>query len=216
VDYAHDLQYEEVQKELLEYLLPACLAAWRADLLGEYREYGGFVEHFYPALARVTGSVLEPAAVWVVSAFMRAAILSEMDRQEGLSYAGMRARPYRWVAAFTTYGVLFQGLDELWADGFSGITAGRAIAAVQYLSCLIYEDRDNAVFAPWTLDAGGGPPVLWNYAGHLYEHRWLPENVAFLRQTLSPSWVVATLRRAVARLADLEEEAVAKRVLDDA
>src|SRR5215510_4805628 len=45
VDYALDITYEEVQGDLLRYALPICLWAWREDLLGRDRDYGGFVEH---------------------------------------------------------------------------------------------------------------------------------------------------------------------------
>ena len=49
-DYTQDLRYTEIQPELFRYLLPVCLQAWQDDLRGA-RDYGGFVEHFYPVLA---------------------------------------------------------------------------------------------------------------------------------------------------------------------
>ena len=217
VDYALDLQYEAiVQKELLEYLLPFCLLAWRDDLTGRDAIYGGFVEYLYPALVRVTKEVLAPCSSAAVSSFMRAAIMDEIDAQSGLSYAGMRARPYRWIRALTTHGVIFPDVQAMWTAWWSRSTPGSAIASVQYLSCLIYGDGDDPVLSPWTRDGGGGPPVLWEYAGHLYAHQWLPENVAFLRQALTPTSVTAALAQSVGRLDGRSEQALAARVLADA
>src|SRR5437773_1158716 len=62
VGYALDLQYEEVvQKDLLDYVLPFCLRAWRDDLMARDAEYGGFAEYFYPALVRLANGVLTAA-----------------------------------------------------------------------------------------------------------------------------------------------------------
>jgi hypothetical protein len=89
------------------------------------------------------------------------------------------------------------------------------VAAVQYISCLIYMANENPAFAPWTPDGGGGPPCLWEFAGHLYEHRWLEPNARFLRRTLNPQQVTEVLSRAVAQLADEPERTIAVQVQAD-
>jgi hypothetical protein len=76
--------------------------------------------------------------------------------------------------------------------------------------------NDNPVFAPWTRDGGGGPPVLWEFAGHLYSHRWQEPNVQFLREALKPQAVVDALRGAVGQLESQPEHTVAAQVLSDA
>jgi hypothetical protein len=216
VDYALDLTYEEVQGDLLRYALPLCLQAWREDLLGRDKSYGGFVEHLYPALARVFDRVLEPADTTAVAAFMRAALLEEMDEQRGLAFTGMGARPYRWFYALGAYGVILPDIPQLWTAWWSLGSVGRAIAAVQYGSCLLYGQMDNPVFTPWTRVGGGGPPPLWEFEGHLYRHRWQESNGSFLREALTPEAVLDVLRRAVFQLKDLPERAVAAQVLKDA
>ena len=40
-----------------------------------------------------------------------------------------------------------------------GRTAGRALAAAQYASCLIYDETANPVFDAWTREHGGGPAL---------------------------------------------------------
>jgi hypothetical protein len=90
-----------------------------------------------------------------VSEFMRESILEEIDDQRGLTYQGTGARPYRWIAALTTHGVLLPDVDRLWAAWWSVNTVGRAIAAVQYISSLMYPNKENPIFAPWTPDAKG-------------------------------------------------------------
>ena len=79
----------------------------------------------------------------------------------------------------------------------------------------MYSENENPVFAPWTSDRGGGPPCLWGFGGHLYNHRWLEANVNFLKETLNPQEVEDALGRAIARLDGLPEHGMAKEVQSD-
>jgi hypothetical protein len=175
------------------------------------------VEYFYPVLANkhVFDEHLASTQVVAVSDFMRQSILEEIDEQRGLAYKGPAAQPYRWVTALTTHGVILPDLDKLWSSWWSIDTVGRAVTAVQYISCLIYGPNENVVFAPWTPDGGGGPPCLWEFAGHLYEHCWLEPNVRFLKQTLNPQQVSEVLSQSVDRLAEQPEGRVAAEVQAD-
>lgn len=137
---------------------------------------------------------------------MRESILAEIDDQRGLTCKGMGARPYRWIGALTTHGVLLPDVSRLWTALWSIDTVGRAVATVQYVSCLMYDQNENPVFAAWTRDGGGGPPSLWEFEGHLYEHRWLEPNVRFLRENLNPQRVSEALDRAVERLGGQAEQ----------
>ena len=214
--YTQDLRYTKIQGTLLAYLLPFCLEAWREDLRG-FDGYGGFVEQLYPVLAdrNVFDVHLTPKQTEAVSTFMREAILEEIDEQRGLAYQGVNARPYRWNRAITSYGVLLPDVQRVWTAWWSLDTVGRAIAAVQYISCLMYSENENPVFSPWTQDGGGGPPCLWEFEGLLYDHRWLEPNVTFLRETLNATGVREVLHRAVERLAEQPEREMASRVLAD-
>ena len=215
--FAHDLLYtDEIQDSLLAHVLPFCLEAWRDDLHGQ-SGYGGFVEYFYTLLAnkQIFERHLRPAHTAVVSEFMRGSILDEIDEQQGLEYVGKSARAYRWFEALTTYGVLLPDLDRLWTAWWSLESVGRAIALVQYLSCLMYGDNENPVFSPWTRDKGGGPPCLWQFSGFLYENRWLQPNVRFLRRVLNPGGLNDRLDQAVNRLINQPEHKMAAEIRND-
>jgi hypothetical protein len=217
-EYAQDLLYSgEIQGALLQYVLPFCLKAWCDDLRGADCGYGGFVEHFYPVLANthIFDEHLTPTQTMAVSEFMRASILEEIDEQRGLTYSGNGARPYRWITALTTHGVLLPDVDQLWSAWWSIDTVGRAVAAAQYISCLMYGVNDNPVFARWTAETGGEPPSLWEFGGHLYEHRWLEPNTRFLRRTLRPHEVSNVLKLAVERLVDEPEYGIATEIKSD-
>jgi hypothetical protein len=211
-DYSQDLRYTAIQRDLFTYLLPVCLQAWRDDLRGSH-DYVGFVEHFYPVLAdrHVFDTLLTVDQTAGVAEFMRHSILAEIDGQRGLTYSGTNARPYRWIRALTTYGVLLPDVDRLWTPWWDLSTIGRAVSSVQYLSALIYPDKANPIFAAWTPNEGGGPPCLWEFEGHLYSHRWLDPNVDFLRRTLTVQAVADLLARAVDTLRGEPEHEVAAR-----
>ena len=68
--------------------------------------------------------------------------------------------------------MILPDIPQLWTAWWSLSSVGRAVAVVQYASCPLYGETDNPVFAAWTRDGGGGPPPLWEFAGHLYTHRW--------------------------------------------
>jgi hypothetical protein len=216
-EYTQDLLYTEIQGDLFAYLLPFCLEIWREDLLGINRGGGGFVEQLYPVLANrdVFRKYLTEAQTGAVSQFMRESILEEIDNQRGLFYEGTGSRPYEWTTAATTYGVLFPDISRLWNDCWLLGTIGRAVAAVQCASCLMYPEGENPVFAAWTRERGGGPPRLWEFGGHLYTNRWLEQNVRFLREVLTPGSVTDLLARAVERLVGLPEHAVAVEIQSD-
>jgi hypothetical protein len=215
--YEQCLRNTRVQGPLFVYLLPFCLQALRDDLRGFHEGYGGLIEHLYPFLAdqRVFDQCLNDDQREAASEFIRQAILDEIDDQPGLSHAGSRSRPYRWVRALTTYGVLRPDAQRLWNAWWSLGTVGRSVAAVQYISCLMYSERENPVFAPWTPDAGGGPPCLWDFEGHLYAHRWLKPNVDFLKENLSAQSVRDLLVRAVNGLAGHAEFDTAAAIQED-
>lgn len=215
-DYTQDLRYTEIQGPLLAYLMPVCLQAWHDDLRGT-KGYGGFVEHFYPVLAdrHVFYTHLTPKQTAAVAEFMRQSILQEMDDQRGLRYEGSNGRPYRWIRALTTQGVLLPDIDVLWTSWWRLGTIGRAVSAVQYISALMYPDQENPVFAPWTREGGGGAPCLWEFEGHLYSHRWLESNVDLLRRALTVPAVTDALNRAVEALKGEPEHDVAARMLTD-
>jgi hypothetical protein len=216
-DYMEDLRYTEIQTSLFVYLLPVCLEMWRNDMRGVDTSCAGVVEHFYPVLAdrHVFDVHLTTKQTAVVSDFMRRTILEEIGEQRGMAFQGSGARPYRWVGELTTYGVLLPDVELLWTAWWSLGTIGRAVAAIQYISCLMYAENENPVFAPWTPNGGGGPPCLWEFEGHLYSHRWLEPNVAFLRKALSLESVRRILSLAVAELAGQPEHSVATLALED-
>jgi hypothetical protein len=215
-EYIRDLRYTDIQGPLLVYLLPFCLKAWRDDLRG-IEGHGGTIEHFYPVLAdrHIFDLHLTERQGEAVSEFMRQAILEEIDDQRGLTFQGSRARPYRWFGALTTYAVIRPDLDRLWNTWWALETVGRAITAVQYISCLMYRENENVVFQPWTPDCGGGPPCLWEFEGHLYSHCWLQANVNFLKEMLTVQRVGEVLERAVERLVGQPEYESASTVRDD-
>ena len=218
IEYLHILCYvKEIQTDLFAYLLPVCLEEWARDLHGDPDAYRGAIEYLPPAFANsnvigkhLTHNQAETAAAWV-----REEILKEMDEQRGLAYRGMGARPYRWIGSMTTYGVFRPDIELLWKPWWAVETVGRAVSLVQYASCLMYENDSNPIFSPWTAQEGGGPPTLWEFNGHLYEHCWMESNVEFLRGALTLETVEGALERAADRLEAEPEHEIAMRVRDD-
>ena len=202
VAYALDFKYEQIQKDLFLHVLPFCLRAWHEDLTSPFGRYEAFVDEFYPALLRggVFDGVLNQREAAAVGDYMRDAILAQIDAQQTLSSKGSKAPVYAWFHALSTYGLLRPDIETLWSTWWSVGTVGRALAAAQYASCLIYDETANPVFDAWTREHGGGPPCLWHYRGHVLEERWRDPNLEMLERTLTPDGVRDVLDRSIARL----------------
>ncbi len=218
-NYAHDMLYEvsPLQPDLLCYLLPICLEAWREDLLSNGNsEYGGFIEYFWAALAnRKALQVLNPREYAEVETFMKDVLLDRIDQEDGLRFSGMGASPYIWFDSLGSFCVVFPALSSLWKVWWELTTIGQACAAIQYLSCLLYEDDNNPVFSPWTPFGGGGTPSICEVAGHIYEQGWREENVAFINETLTVEFAEDRLRYAAHMVQGRVQSDVPKQMLED-
>src|SRR4029453_8546650 len=179
-----------------------CLRAWHEDLTSPFGRYETFVDEFYPALLRGGGfdGVLNAREGTAVGDYMRDAILAQIDGQQALSFKGSKSTVYAWFHALSTYGLLRPDIEPLWSAWWSCDTVGRALAAAQYASCLIYDETANPVFDAWTRAEGGGPPCLWHYRGDVLGGRWRAPNLEMLERTLTPDSVRDLLDRCVARL----------------
>lgn len=201
--YADDISYQDLQPDLFLFLLPICLRVGQLDLMSSHEsDYAGFVEQFSAAMAKHAGfrDILTPVQYEAVEAFMRDVILDKIDREQSLSFSGMRASPYSWVSAIGTFGTVFPSVAQLWREWWSMPTAGRACGVLQYTSALMYSDDKNPMFSPWTPDGGGGPPTLWETDGHIFDQSWLPQNVDFLRSTLTAAYVRESISEAASVL----------------
>ncbi len=205
IDYAHDINYTEVQENLFAHLLPLCLLAWRTDLFANHNsKYCGYREYFATAIASrwdyLSGRLLVQQRAKAAEGFMRDCILDKIDCENALSHDGPWLSAYAWVGALGTYAVAFPSLGELWTRWWGFETAGHTIGGLQYISSLMYEERDNPIFTPWTPTEGGGPLWPWETEGFIYDQGWNAANVEFLRKTLTLDYVHDALERAVRAL----------------
>jgi hypothetical protein len=217
VDYALDMQYMELQPELLRYLTPVLLQAWSKDLFEGRQRYGGFVEQFWPALlnGKALHAVFSRTEREAFVAYMRNSILDRLDAETSLRFSGMAASPYSWVQALVAYGTLFRDVEELWAEWWNLKTPGLAIAAFQYSSALMYEEDKNPIFDPWTADRGGGPPALWHCGALMYDVGWRTENLLFLQRTLSADYFGEKLHRALQQIENPATRKIAAAMVED-
>ncbi len=217
IRYVHDIRYMKLQPDLLRFLLPICLRAWRAYLFDAGSSpYGSFIEYFSAALAARPDlpEILGEQGWRAVAGFMRGSILDRMDEEVALRFAGMGASPYKWFDALGSFAVIFAEVESLWTEWWRLETPGHARAALQYLSCLMYEDAENPIFSPWTPLGGGGAPSLFETDGHIYDQGWRSENIAFLEVTLSPEYLQARLQEA-AQVLEGDESGVPQKMMAD-
>ncbi|MGA7399792.1 MAG: hypothetical protein WBW38_07220 [Candidatus Sulfotelmatobacter sp.] len=217
-NYVDDLLYQDIQPSLLVHVLPFCLRAWHEYVRNERFECPGFAQSFCSVLEKreVFACILTEYQTNALLEFMSGSILEEIDAQDRVRFEGYSAPPYRWIRALMTYGVIAPDIEHLWMDWWSISTVGRAIAAVQFISCLVYRENENRVFAPKTREKGGGPPCLWEFDGCSNDSTWKIKNVEFLQRLLrDPNIVFSVVSRAVDRLSQHSGFQTAQQLLAD-
>ncbi|MCB0628565.1 MAG: hypothetical protein R2824_02260 [Saprospiraceae bacterium] len=190
-DYLLDYRYMEVQQDLLRYLLPKVLYAWGQYLLGKTEEYGGMSEQVFASLA---GRPLYPdffkeEEFEATMQYVASLILEAMQQETTLHHRGYSHLPYNWFYALGSFMVVFPNLDYLWERWWSLPNEALSLSMVEYVSCLMYENTDNPVFAMWTDQDGGGPPSLVETDGLIYNEATHPDNVAFLESILNIDYI---------------------------
>jgi hypothetical protein len=205
-DYSLDLLYvRPLQPNLFRLVFPRCLEVWQTRLV-EPNRHCAFTENFHPALPKVMAldEIWEPRTRDLVLKFFRTSLLERLGRESSLYMKGLGDSWHPWTAgwvgfinSFATYS---PEMGTLWTEWWAFPDPGTAISAIQYASALMYPDDSNPVFHGWTPAGGGGPPCLWSYESLGVEDRWLPENLAFLRETLNMGYLQERIQAAAALL----------------
>lgn len=201
------------------YLLPGMLRVWSQEIVGDSFQ-SAFNERFHAALGRRYDGVAQLAPSFIVTqldtplreavvAFMREALLARIGSGRSFIVHGMMTPAHAWFRLLATYGVVTGDVPALWTAWWDLPSPGHAIAAVQYASALICSRKDNPAF-PWDRKRGGGSPCLWEYDTlDDKDWIWIPSNVEFLRQTLTPGYLTQKLTEAAAHLASPADRHVA-------
>lgn len=222
--YALDMEYMPLQPDLLRYLLPICLKAWQEEIFATgSSDYTGFSERFWTALSPrstsqntfVLEEELNAKEYQSVMQFMYDSLLRRMDQETHLRFVGSQSSPYQWFHNLGSFCIVFPYLHSLWDEWWRMNTVGHAACVLQYISCLMYWDDENPVFAPWTPDKGGGPPELWESECFAYEYGWRQENVALLAEKLTIEYVAEKLEQATAINDSPQSKPISAKMLAD-
>ncbi len=206
--YYHDLAYVELQGDLFRYLFPICLMDWHVTLQNNQSCYHGDADfHYGVREGKVFERMLTPKQRQQVYEFLRDSFLDRLDRERGLEYRAAQTPAYGWMARFNSAATIVPQIALLWDAWWSLESPGQAVAALQYVSGLMYFDGENPFFGPWTPDEGGGGRCLWRDDTQIGEAGWLPENVEYLKSVLTVDFVGAKVDAAVERLRDEPEYA---------
>jgi hypothetical protein len=216
-EYFHDLCYVELQPELFAYLFPVCLMDWHRSLMrNEACAHGDAEFHRSLVHGGIVERMLTPRQRGEVFEFFRDSLLMRLDAERGLQYAGSAKSASGWMGRLNSLALVMPRIESIWTPWWNLDSPGRAVCALQYASGLIYFVGENPLFDPWRPARSGGGPYLWENDGHLHDVPWLPENLAFFRETVTPDYILEKTEEAAERLATEAEGATARRVADDA
>jgi hypothetical protein len=214
--YYHDLAFTQLQPEVFAYLFPVCLMAWHDTLMRNVSCALGDAEfHFGVHQGRVFEKMMTLGQRTAVFEFFKDSFLARLDQERGFVYRASNTPAYGWMCRFNSLGIVMPRIDLLWDSWWAIETPGRAVAAIEYLSGLIYPTGQNPLFPAWNAQDGGGDPPMFGHDSSIADSGWMDENTSFLRDVLTPGFVVEMLRRAVRSLATEAEYQLARQLEDD-
>lgn len=195
--YHHDLAHVELQPDLFAYLFPACFMDWHQSLMrNEACSHGDSEFHHGMRRGEVFEKMMTPDQRNSVFEFFTDSFVERWDSERGFTTIRNRAPTAAWIDRFNSVGLIMPRIDLLWDAWWSLETPGRAVAAIQYCSGLMYFDGDNPIFHA----LNGISPNLWKNDSYVYDVGWLDENVEFLKKGLTVDFVTKAVMNAAARL----------------
>jgi hypothetical protein len=214
--YHHDLASVELQPDLFDYLFPACLMYWHVSLMLNKSCGGGDIE-FHQAIQQ--GNILEkmvtPERRNLIYEFFRDSFLERLDAERGFACSSPRDLEDGWLSRFNVLGCVIPRIDLLWNAWWSLETPGRAVAALEYCSGLMYLGWDNPLYRHISRFVGQVWPMLDDNPSRIPEDGWMRVNLDFLSATLTAEFVQAHIIKAVVRLEGEPEWEMARQVERD-
>lgn len=200
--YLHNLSYNEpMQPELFRYLFPLCLATWHEEVIKE--GHGCTMEFFLHALRRpfLWQEMMNSRQRQDVKRFIVDTVIARMERereeQPGIS----------WLLLLNEAGGVAPVIADIWRDWWQLDTPGKAVCLIIYAAFLVYPPGDVPV--------SPGDRTFFTVT-LFYDFPWLAENLAFLQSVLTVDSLLTGIEAAVSILHDCSEEALARRVAQDA
>jgi hypothetical protein len=158
--YHHDLPYVKLQPDLFDYLFPVCLMDWHDSLMRNVSCCHGDSEfHYGVHKGNIFERMVTPERRDAIFEFFRDSFLERLDAERGFTYSGMGTPAYGWMERFNSVGLIMPRIDLLWEPWWSLETPGRAMAALQYCSGLMYFEGENPLFGLFTKEGGGVAPT---------------------------------------------------------
>jgi hypothetical protein len=121
-----------------------------------------------------------------------------------------------WIWRMNSLGIVAPVIPAIWSDWWRLDHPGKAVCAVLYASGLVYLRDENPIYRPWKPKCGGGGPNLTADDSSIFDWAWRPDNLAFLRETLTLDHVLTKLDQAAKALTELPEAEMARKVALDA
>lgn len=214
--YYHDLAYVELQPDLFDYLFPVCLMDWHRTLMANLPcSHGDSDFHYGLHRGNVFDKMMVPERRDAIYEFFRDSFIERLDAERGFGYSGSNTPAYGWIHRLNSLGIVIPRMDLLWDSWWALETPGRAVAALQYCSGLMYFEGENPLFPAWTKEKGGGGLYNWENDTQIYDVGWMECNLEFLRTTLTAEFVSDGVSRAAALLRGEPESEMACRLEAD-
>lgn len=209
VYYVLNLVYvEPLQPELFNYLFPIYLAIWSEELISSSEYFYHHEIHNIFSRPYIWQEMMDAKQRAAVYAFMVDSVLKHLQSERGFVYSTGQTPDYFWLDEFNELGHSSPIIEPIWQRWWQLDHPGKAVSALMYASCLIYEEHENPLFPAKKGKSGGRVPELVLPT--------LKENRLFLQQVLTAEFILTKTQQAAALLAHEPEGALAQRIAADA
>ena len=215
--YFHDLSYVELQKDLFNYLFPACLNFWYQTLMrNDSTDIGNAEFHKSLHHGDILRKMTTKEQTEAIYSFFHDGFIDRIEMERGFMYCGSKTPAYSFIQRFNSLGYIAPIINTIWSTWWELDTPGKAVSAIMYASGLIYLRGENPIFGERTPEGGGGDPCLTESDAMLYDESWLPENIDFIKNNISTEYIQKKMQQASELLCNEPEGKVAAIVARDA
>ncbi len=200
-DYWHylmDLCYVELDQDLFDYLFPAFLIRWWEGMLNRtggpesecdiYRA----IDHGQVMTKMMDADRRSEVLSWMVDAYMEG--VDAWGGQLSVAYSSNGPNDLHgplWY--FHALGQSVPIIDSILGRLADVCTEGRAQWWLVFASGLIWNEDEAPMIPPWTPDGGGGGVYILESAASIYNHGYLGEHHAAIKDRLTYEFVHSRL-----------------------
>jgi hypothetical protein len=192
------------------------LMDWHLSLMrNEACSHGDSEFHYGVHRGRVFEKMMTQDRREAVFDFFRDSFLERLDAERAFAGSESGFPKFDWMSRFNSISVVAEVTALIWIPWWSLDTPGRAVAALEYCSALMYPSNENPFFPASKDENVTNDSWLLTHEFWADLDGWKEENIKFLGEVLTLDFVKDRIAKCAVRLTGEPESELAQRMEAD-